>query len=51
MAIDSTLVMNQYLYSKLPYDPVKDFAPITLVAKSMDLLVVNAASDINTPRT
>ncbi len=27
MAIDSTLVMNQYLYSKLPYDPTKDFAP------------------------
>ena len=46
LAIDSTLVMNQYLYSKLPYDPLKDFAPITLVGKSMDLLVVNAASGI-----
>ena len=42
MAIDSTLVMNQYLYSHLPYDPVKDFVPITVVAKTMDLLVVNA---------
>ncbi len=48
MAIDSTLVMNQYLYSNLPYDPFKDFAPITLVAKTMDLLVVNAASDAKT---
>lgn len=48
MAIDSTLVMNQYLYSKLPYDPIEDFAPITLVAKTMGLLVVNAASDIKT---
>jgi tripartite-type tricarboxylate transporter receptor subunit TctC len=46
MAIDSTLVMNQYLYSKLPYDPIKDFAPITLTAKTTDLLVVNAQSDI-----
>jgi tripartite-type tricarboxylate transporter receptor subunit TctC len=46
MAIDSTLVMNQYLYSKLPYDPVKDFAPISLTAKTTNLLVVNAASDI-----
>jgi tripartite-type tricarboxylate transporter receptor subunit TctC len=45
MAIDSTLVMNQYLYSKLPYDPTKDFVPITLVSRTMDLLVVNAASD------
>ncbi len=50
MAIDSTLVMNQYLYSKLPYDPIKDFAPITLVAKTMDLLVVNATSDIKTAK-
>jgi tripartite-type tricarboxylate transporter receptor subunit TctC len=50
MAIDSTLVMNQYLYSKLPYDPIKDFAPITLVAKTIGLLVVNAASDIKTAK-
>jgi tripartite-type tricarboxylate transporter receptor subunit TctC len=50
MAIDSTLVMNPYLYSKLPYDPVKDFVPITLTAKTMDLLVVNAASDTKTAK-
>jgi len=50
MAIDSTLVMNPYLYSKLPYDPIKDFTPITLVAKTMDLLVVNATSDIKTAK-
>lgn len=48
MAIDSTLVMNQYLYSHLPYDPIKDFVPVTLVAKNVGLLVVNAASDIKT---
>ena len=45
MAIDSTLVMNQYLYKALPYDPVADFAPITLVAKTIGLIVVNAQSD------
>jgi tripartite-type tricarboxylate transporter receptor subunit TctC len=50
MAIDSTLVMNQYLYANLPYDPIKDFAPITLTAKTTDLLVVNAASDIKTAK-
>jgi len=48
MAIDSTLVINQYLYSQLPYDPIADFAPITLVAKTMGLLVVNASSDTKT---
>jgi tripartite-type tricarboxylate transporter receptor subunit TctC len=29
-AIDSTLAMNQSLYAKLSYDPIKDFVPITL---------------------
>jgi tripartite-type tricarboxylate transporter receptor subunit TctC len=48
MAIDSTLVMNQYLYRNLPYDPLNDFVPITLVAKTMMFIFVNAASDIRT---
>ncbi len=47
MAIDSTLVMNQYLYSRLPYDPIKDFAPVSLAAKNMGWLVVNAESEFN----
>lgn len=46
MAIDSTLAMNQYLYRTPPYDPLNDFAPITLAAKTMQLLIVNAASDV-----
>lgn len=48
MAIDSTLVMNQYLYSHLPYDPIKDFAPVSLAAKNMGWLVVNASSPYRT---
>ena len=48
MAIDSTLVMNQYLYAHLPYDPLTDFMPITLVAANVGLLVVNAKSDMKT---
>ena len=44
MAIDSTLVMNQFLYKSLPYDPFNDFAPITLTAKTMVVLAVLAAS-------
>jgi tripartite-type tricarboxylate transporter receptor subunit TctC len=50
MAIDSTLTMNQYLYHTPPYDPFNDFAPITLTAKTMQLLIVNAASDVKTVR-
>ena len=48
MAIDSTLTMNQFLYRTPPYDPFNDFAPITLTAKTMQLLIVNAASDVKT---
>src|SRR5438105_2330149 len=48
MAIDSTLTMNQYLYRTPPYDPFTDFAPVTLTAKTMQLLIVNAASDMKT---
>ena len=48
MAIDSTLTMNQYLYRTPPYDPINDFAPVTLVAKTMQLLMVNSASEVKT---
>lgn len=34
--------INQSLYSKLPYDPVKDFAPVTVVAAVPNVLVLNA---------
>jgi tripartite-type tricarboxylate transporter receptor subunit TctC len=44
MAIDSTLVMNQYLYKALPYDPLGDFVPITLTAKTVSVLAVAAAA-------
>lgn len=37
-----TLAVNPYIYSKLPYDPIKDFKPISLLAKVPSLYVVNA---------
>jgi tripartite-type tricarboxylate transporter receptor subunit TctC len=42
MAIDSTLVMNQFLYKSLPYDPINDFAPITTTTKTVSVLAVSA---------
>ncbi len=36
-----TLAVNPWLYAKLPYDPIRDFAPITLVAMVPSMLVVN----------
>jgi tripartite-type tricarboxylate transporter receptor subunit TctC len=41
MAIDGTLVMNPFLYSKLAYDPFKDFAPISLIALVPSAVVGN----------
>jgi tripartite-type tricarboxylate transporter receptor subunit TctC len=35
--------INQSLYQKLPYDPIKDFAPVTLVAGVPNVLVMNPA--------
>ena len=43
MAIDSTLVMNQFLYKSLPYDPLNDFVPITTTAKTISVLTVSAS--------
>ena len=34
--------INRALYDKLPYDPIKDFVPITLVAGVPNVMVVNA---------
>ena len=34
--------INRALYAKLPYDPIKDFAPVTLVAAVPNVMVMNA---------
>jgi tripartite-type tricarboxylate transporter receptor subunit TctC len=36
-----TLAVNPYIFPKLPYDPIKDFAPLTLVSKVPSLYVVH----------
>lgn len=40
-AINAQLAINPALYRKLPYDPVKDFAPITWFADGAYILVVH----------
>ena len=39
----STHAINASLYKDLPYDPVKDFVAITLIARVPNMLVVNPA--------
>lgn len=36
-----TMAINPSLYGKLRYDPLKDFAPVSLMATTMNVLVVN----------
>jgi tripartite-type tricarboxylate transporter receptor subunit TctC len=37
----STHAINASLYKNLPYDPVKDFAPVILIARVPNMLVIN----------
>jgi tripartite-type tricarboxylate transporter receptor subunit TctC len=42
MGAVATHAINPWLYNKLPYDPVRDFTPITLVAQVPNVVVMNA---------
>jgi tripartite-type tricarboxylate transporter receptor subunit TctC len=39
LASDAVFSLNQYLYSRLPYDPAKDFTPVSRVATANLMLV------------
>jgi len=43
LVVASTLALNSVLYKKVPYDPVRDFAPITIAATAPNVLIVNPA--------
>jgi tripartite-type tricarboxylate transporter receptor subunit TctC len=41
MGAVATHAINPWLYARMPYDPIRDFAPITLVARVPNVLVLN----------
>jgi len=41
MAISTGFMVNPSLYAHVPYDPIKDFSAVTLVAASPNVVVVN----------
>ena len=45
---NSTLAVNVALFKSLPYDPVTDFAPLTMMMRSPALLVVPGTSEYKT---
>jgi tripartite-type tricarboxylate transporter receptor subunit TctC len=48
MGQTSNLAINPTLYTKLPYDPVKDLTPVSLVASSPLVIVASANSPFHT---
>lgn len=50
VGITGTLAINPSLYQKLPYDPLRDFSPIILVATGPNILVVHPSLPVKTVR-
>ena len=48
MTTNTTHAANEHLFKKLPYDPVKDYTPITMMGLGYMYLVVNQASPAKT---
>jgi tripartite-type tricarboxylate transporter receptor subunit TctC len=48
MATLSTHGVNPAVYKKLPYDPIRDFVPVTELVKAPGVLVVNSKLPVNT---
>jgi len=44
------IVTNPFLYARLPYDPQKDLAPVTLIASSVNLILVNPSAPVSNVR-
>ncbi len=41
LVVSTGFIVNPSMYAKVPYDPIKDFAPITLVAASPNVVSIN----------
>lgn len=44
------VAINPALYPALPYDPVRDLAPVSLVVNNVEMLVVNPNNPVNGPQ-
>ena len=48
VAVNGPVAVNKFLYKQMPYDPDKDFVPISLLASSPQMLVVSPAVGVDT---
>jgi tripartite-type tricarboxylate transporter receptor subunit TctC len=47
-AVNTIMVVNPFLYSKLGYDPLRDFDPVSMIAKISEVLVVHPSLGVKT---
>jgi tripartite-type tricarboxylate transporter receptor subunit TctC len=47
LVVSTGFMVNPSLYAKVPYDPIKDFAPLTLVAESPNVVFVHPSVPAN----
>jgi tripartite-type tricarboxylate transporter receptor subunit TctC len=48
IVVGPSFVVNPSLFAKIPYDPIRDFSPVTLAAVSANVLVVHPSIGANT---
>ncbi|MGH6771622.1 MAG: Bug family tripartite tricarboxylate transporter substrate binding protein [Xanthobacteraceae bacterium] len=48
LVTSTAIAVNPALFPKLPYDPFKDFAPVSELVNAPNILIVRAGSDIKT---
>lgn len=47
-AVNTIMVVNPFLYSKLGYDPLRDFEPVSMLVKISEVLVVHPSLGVRT---
>ena len=50
LAPTSSIIINPSLYAKLAYDPLRDFAPVTMLAVSPQVIVVHPSLPVTNPQ-
>jgi tripartite-type tricarboxylate transporter receptor subunit TctC len=48
IATNTTHAANEHLYKKIPYDPVRDFTPVTALARGGQVMIVHPRVPVKT---
>lgn len=48
VAVNSIMVVNPFLYSKITYDPIRDFEPVSMLIRISEVLIVNPSLGVKT---